>query len=165
MIFFLVRRSVSLISQESTASSTSTVEENLTNVEDIAENIFIEASESYNSRRSGNSFRNILDNDENLLSDEERIIREMDRDLPSQSNNRRALNLSTRDTVEDILPTATAPNEDVNELSNSETKSQDDLEKISIKLKFLNDEIKIDNHAHLNETILSFKRYVCLCDL
>lgn len=85
----------------------------------------------------------------------------MDRDLPSQSNatsRRAAINLSTRDTVENIQ-TATAPNENVNELSNNETKSQDGVEKISIKLKFLNDEIKIDNQAHLNETVLSFKRF------
>jgi hypothetical protein len=80
----------------------------------------------------------------------------MDRDLPSQSNNssvrRRALNLSTRDGVEDVQSPTVASNENVVEITNEE--------KISIKLKFLNDEIKIDNHAHLNETVLSFKRCV-----
>lgn len=95
------------------------------------------------------------------MTDEERIIREMDRDLPSQANSsvrRRALNLSsTRDVVEDIQSSTAAPTEN-SEISSSETKSQDEEEKISIKLKFLNDEIKIDNHAHLNETVLSFKR-------
>lgn len=155
-----VRRSASLISQASTAS-TSTLEDNLTSsVEDIAENILLEASESFNSSTIGsNSFRSsAADDDDQLLSDEERIIREMDRDLPSQSNNSssstRRLNLSAQ-VVESMQPNESNSSEG----PNNETKSQNE-EKISIKLKFLNDEIKIDKDAHLHETILSFKRWV-----
>lgn len=120
----------------------------------------MEASQAYinGDATSNNSFRNILEDSDDQLTEEERIIREMDRDLPTHSNSgarRRALNLSTRD--DDIQP---GSNEGTSEISSTnDKKSQDEeVEKISIKLKFLNDEIKIDNHAHLNESVLSFKR-------
>lgn len=131
-------------------------------VEDIAENIFAEASESFNggNRATNQIFRNV-DDDDQILTDEERIIREMDGDLPPPHNmttRQRNLNLSSRENVEETsTPVAS---ENMSAISSSDSKPPDDVEKISIKLKFLNDEIKIDNHAHLNETILSFKRYV-----
>lgn len=148
-----MRRSASLISQTST-TSTNTIEENLSSsVEDIADNIFAEASESFNNS-NGDSYRNATHTDDEQLTEEERIIRDMDRDLPSHSSGerRRRISLETPQTSSSAAAVV-----ELNENS-IETKKEDEVEKISIKLKFLNDEIKVDKQAYLNETVLSFKR-------
>ncbi len=158
-----MRRSASLLSQASSASN-STIEDNLTSsVEDIAQNIFDEASESYNSNNSNPSFRNILRENEHLMTEEERIIRDMDRDLPSNSNSRRrVLNLSLQPNVmshsSSSSPLSEGENTELSSGASAVRKPQNEVDKISIKLKFLNDEIKIDNQAYLSETLLSFKR-------
>lgn len=154
IIIFLVRRSASLISQTST-TSTNTIEENLSSsVEDIADNIFAEASESFNNS-NGDSYRNATHTDDEQLTEEERIIRDMDRDLPSHSSDdrRRRISLETPQTSSAAAAAVVELNE-----NSIETKKEDEVEKISIKLKFLNDEIKVDKQAYLNETVLSFKR-------
>lgn len=147
-----MRRSASLISQTST-TSTNTIEENLSSsVEDIADNIFAEASESFNNS-NGDSYRNATHTDDEQLTEEERIIRDMDRDLPSHSSGERRRRIS----LETPQTSSAAAVVELNENS-IETKKEDEVEKISIKLKFLNDEIKVDKQAYLNETVLSFKR-------
>lgn len=89
----------------------------------------------------------------------------MDRDFPSHSTSNDINNETLRRRRRHLLmdepqPSTTATiamSENVSDLKEEEEVTAD-VEKISIKLKFLNDEIKIDNHAHLNETVLSFKR-------
>ncbi|CAG9801171.1 unnamed protein product [Chironomus riparius] len=149
---FGVRRSASIISNASTIS-TSTIEENLTNsVEELAQNIFTEASETYNNNIANNRSSNDsllggrrTDDDlsEDELSEEERIIREMDGDLNPQLRNRHQRSI-TRD----------------NEASTSTTRISESTvveDKISIKLKYLNDEIKTVE-CFLNESVGNFKR-------
>lgn len=126
-----VRRSSSVVS---TVSSESTSEENLTSsVENITDSIFVEASESFNQART----------EENVLTEEEQIIREMDRDLPTSSNQS---NLRRRNVpVTDSNSTAAAVGQ------------QNEEDKISIKLKYLSDEIKTVD-CFLSETVGTFKR-------
>lgn len=87
----------------------------------------------------------------------------MDRDLPSHSSydsseslrRRRRISLEPPQTSSSSGAGAAA----IVEIKDIETKKElAEVEKISIKLKFLNDEIKVDKQAHLNETVLSFKR-------
>ena len=127
-----VRRSSSVVSNVSTVSA-STTEENLaeSSVENITDQILAEASENYNE----NSSPELLDND---ITEEEQLIREMDRDLPTTSG--AASSLRHRITSVEL------------------TDEQNEEEKISIKLKYINDDIKIVN-GYLNESLASFKRY------
>lgn len=138
------RRNASLISQ---ASTTSTIEDNLSSVEDIADNIFAEATQSYQQSR----------NEEEPVAEEERIIRDMDQDLPSHSSSHsdesNVIRRRRPVSLDEERPRSTAETE-----KSSETVVVGEGEKISIKLKFLNDEIKIDTNAFLHETISSFKR-------
>lgn len=163
---FGVRRSSSIISNASTIS-TSTIEENLTNsVEELAQNIFTEASESYNNnnnniRSSSNNsllgrrttsdddIDGISDSDE--LSEEERIIREMDRDIQPSTNSSSSDMTLRRRTRDNEAGTSTI------ETSNDENVHIKDEDKISIKLKYLNDEIKTVE-CFLNESVGNFKR-------
>ena len=130
----LVRRSSSVVSNISTVSASTTVSENLaeSSVENITDQILAEASENYNENSSPES--SPLDND---ITEEEQLIREMDRDLPSTSESSGSL----RHRITSVELTD-EPNEE---------------EKISIKLKYINDDIKIVN-GYLNETLASFKR-------
>lgn len=161
-----MRRSASLISQASTAS-TNTIEENLlsSSVEDIADNIFAEASESFNNSNNGdNSYRNGTHTDDEQLTEEEQIIREMDRDLPSHSSDESSESLRRRRRISLEPPQTSSSSSgagavvEIKDNSIETKKEHAEVEKISIKLKFLNDEIKVDKQAHLNETVLSFKR-------
>lgn len=115
------------MSNASTAS-TSTTEENLaeSSVENITEQILAEASESY---------RNNQSDSENTLREEEQIIREMDRDLPSTSSGENSLR--RRRAASEIVG-----------------KEED---KILIKLKYINDEIKTVS-GYITESIGNFKR-------
>lgn len=138
-----VRRSSSVLSNISTATG-STSEENLTSsVENITDSIFVEASESFNQRNSQDEETRTPDDE---LTEEEQIIREMDRDLPTSPNES---NLRRRNVPqpESQPSTSTATSES----------QQNEEDKISIKLKYLNDEIKIVN-AYLNESVGNFKR-------
>lgn len=118
----------------STVSASTTVSENLaeSSVENITDQILAEASENYNENSSPES--SPLDND---ITEEEQLIREMDRDLPTTSES--AGSLRHRITSVELTD---EPNEE---------------EKISIKLKYINDDIKIVN-GYLNESLASFKR-------
>lgn len=140
----LVRRSSSVVSNVSTATG-STTEENLTSsVENITDSIFVEASESYNqsnARDEPDSSR-VADNE---LSEEEQIIRQMDQDLPVSSGSVRRRITQTSSEAESSTSVE------------GESSVQKEEDKISIKLKYLNDEIKTVN-AYLNESLGSFKR-------
>lgn len=156
---FGVRRSASIISNASTIS-TSTIEENLTNsVEELAQNIFTEASETYNNSIANNRSSNdsLLggrrtddDQSEDELSEEERIIREMDGDLTPQLRNRHQRSL-TRDNEASTSTTR------IIDASSNESNTAVVEDKISIKLKYLNDEIKTVE-CFLNESVGNFKR-------
>lgn len=80
----------------------------------------------------------------------------MDQDLPSHSHssdeNSESLRRRRRISLEPPQTSSASVDNSI------ETKEDEVVEKISIKLKFLNDEIKVDKQAHLNETVLSFKR-------
>lgn len=145
-----VRRSSSVVSNISTATG-STSEENLTNsVENITDSIFVEASQSYHASQQDESPDEPRTSD-GELTEEEQIIREMDRDLPDNSSiecNVRRRNLQ-QSSPDGQPSTSSAASE------NSQQKEED---KISIKLKYLNDEIKTVN-AFLNETVGNFKRW------
>lgn len=135
-----VRRSSSVVSNASTTTG-STSEENLTSsVENITDSIFVEASEAFNQSTAQNE----IDNESaQELTEEEQIIREMDRDLPESAVRRRNVNDSAQPSTSSSTGTDAEP--------------QKEEDKISIKLKYLNDEIKTVN-AYLNETIGNFKR-------
>lgn len=137
----LVRRSSSVVSNVSTATG-STSEENLSveSVENITESIFAEASESYNQRSARDGEARTPEGE---LTEEEQIIREMDRDLPTTSSES---NLRHR------RPTESQPS-----TSAASESQQNEEDKISIKLKYLNDEIKTVS-AYLNESVGNFKR-------
>lgn len=141
-----VRRSSSVLSNTSTATA-STSEENLTNsVENITDSIFVEASESYIQNTSQDEPDEPLTSDSEL-TEEEQIIREMDRDLPDGDDRtlrRRNVNQSSADSQ----PSTSTP---------AESSQQKDEDRISIKLKYLNDEIKTVS-AWKNETVGNFKR-------
>jgi hypothetical protein len=110
--------------------SNSTTEENLAenSVENITDQIFAEASEAFNNNESSNT-------DRSEVPEEEQIINAMDRDLPTTS-----AESSLRHRVN------SKPSPEFNE-----------EERISIKLKYINDEIKTVN-GYLSETVGSFKR-------
>ena len=131
-------------------------------VEELAQNIFTEASESYNNNVNNNNSSNdsLLggrrtddDMSDEELSEEERIIREMDRDLTPQLRNRRTSyqRSLTRDNEAASTSTTISRTE---ALSNENAGVED---KISIKLKYLNDEIKTVE-CFLNESVGNFKR-------
>lgn len=167
-LFFLVRRN-SVISNASTATS-STIEENITSsVDEITQNIFNDASESFNNNSSLNSLDEAAgiptELEDEDLSEEERIIREMDRDLTSTSSSsdyavrrRRLIASSARDTQQQGTSSTASSSIPASE-SNENLQIKDDENKISIKLKYLNDEIKIVE-CFLQETIGNFKKYV-----
>lgn len=130
----------------------STSEENLTSsVENITDSIFVEASESFNQSNMQDEVDEPRGSDSEL-TEEEQIIREMDRDMPSSSNSSNDTTVRRRNLSLAAEPQPSASSSPVGE--NSQQKEED---KISIKLKYLNDEIKTVN-AYLNETIGSFKR-------
>lgn len=86
------------------------------------------------------------------LTEEEQIIREMDRDMPSSSNSSNDCTVRRRNLTQagnDSQPSSSS--------SLGENSQQKEEDKISIKLKYLNDEIKTVS-AYLNETIGNFKR-------
>lgn len=115
-------------------------------MENITDSIFVEASESFNQ----SSQRDEVDEprtSDGELTEEEQIIREMDRDLPTSSGSVRRRNV--HQSSNEAQPSTSAI---VNE--NCQHKEED---KISIKLKYLNDEIKTVS-GYLNETIGNFKR-------
>lgn len=164
---YIVRRSSSINSNASTIS-TSTIEENLENsVQEIAENILTEATSSYNFN-NGNVSRTTPE--ENGLTEQERIIQVMDRDIaPSSSNQLNAFENALRNRR---LMNETAPNDNlINNITENETilsPTSDDInqtsqikdeDKISIKLKYLNDEVKIVE-CFLNESVGNFKKLV-----
>lgn len=105
----------------------------------------MEASESFN-QRSSQDEPDEPRTEDSELTEEEQIIREMDRDIPNECRRRNVASASS-----DQQP-STSASSSVNE--NSLCKEED---KISIKLKYLNDEIKTV-YAYLNETIGMFKR-------
>lgn len=87
------------------------------------------------------------------LTEEEQIIREMDRDMPSSSNSSNDCTVRRRN-LSQAANESQPPSSSSTIGENSQQKEED---KISIKLKYLNDEIKTVN-AYLNETIGNFKR-------
>lgn len=136
-----VRRSSSVVSNTSTATG-STSEENLTNsVENITDSIFVEATESFNQSQDESDEPRTSEGE---LTEEEQIIREMDRDLPTSTSD----SYARRRIVNNDVPSTSAA---------SEASEHKEEEKISIKLKYLNDEIKTVV-AYLSESIGSFKR-------
>ncbi|CRL03014.1 CLUMA_CG016524, isoform A, partial [Clunio marinus] len=162
-LFYFVWKSTQVREIEFTTSSQfpisnfatgSTTEENLTNsVENMTDSIFVEASESFNNQN--NVSQDETDGDLRIsdteITEEELIIREMDRDIPSSSSSRAAeCRLRKRIVHESQPSTSSASN-------SSDNNQQREEDKILIKLKYLNDEIKTVN-AYLNETIGSFKR-------
>lgn len=135
------------MSNVSTATADSTSEENLTSsVENITDSIFVEASESYNER-------NLQRHDDELhsrspepeLTEEEQIIREMDGDSPTSEE----CSLRRRNVAQDSQPSTSTSAADLTQ--------QSEEDRISIKLKYLNDEMKTVS-GYLNETIGNFKR-------
>lgn len=135
------------MSNVSTATADSTSEENLTSsVENITDSIFVEASESYNQRnlqRHDNEQQSSSPSPE--LTEEEQIIQEMDRDLPTTEE----CSLRRRNVAGDSQPSTSTSSVDLTQ--------QSEEERISIKLKYLNDEMKTVS-GYLNETIGNFKR-------
>lgn len=90
---------------------------------------------------------------DNELTEEEQLIREMDRDIePSSSNSSNECTVRRRNLSLAANETQPSASSSVGEIS-----QQKEEDKISIKLKYLNDEIKTVN-AYLNETIGNFKR-------
>jgi hypothetical protein len=122
----------------------------LTNsVENITDSIFVEASESYNQSNPRDDPDISPRTSDSELTEEEQIIREMDRDIPSDPEytlRRRIVN----QTSSESQPSTSS-------LHVSECSQQNDEDKISIKLKYLNDEIKTVP-AWRHETIGNFKR-------
>jgi hypothetical protein len=146
-----VRRSSSIISNISTATQGSTTEENLTSsVENITDSIFVEASESFNQSTSRDEPDEARASDDTELTEEEQMIREMDRDLPTNECSVRRRNVAQSSTDSSQPSTSAAA-------VASESSQQKEEDKISIKLKYLNDEIKTVN-AYLNESVGNFKR-------
>ena len=84
---------------------------------------------------------------EDELSEEERIIREMDGELTPQLRNRHQRSM-TRDNEASTSRTR---------ISDAESNTTVVEDKISIKLKYLNDEIKTVE-CFLNESVGNFKR-------
>lgn len=128
-------------------------------VEELAQNIFSEASETYNNniannRNSNDSLlggrRTDDEQSEDELSEQERIIREMDGDLTPQLRNRHQRSL-TRDNEASTSTTR------IIDASSNESNATVVEDKISIKLKYLNDEIKTVE-CFLNESVGNFKR-------
>lgn len=129
----------------------STTEENLTSsVENITDSIFVEASESFNQSITQDEVDPVRVPDSELTG-EEQIIRQMDHDLPASSSRSNESFVRRRTFAQ---PETEVESSSSAEAENSQQKEED---KISIKLKYLNDEIKTVN-AYLNETIGNFKR-------
>jgi hypothetical protein len=115
--------------------SASTTEENLAenSVDQITDQIISEASENYRSNENSQ---------QDFLTEEEQIIREMDRDLPTTSGE------SSSSMRRRIVAPSTLSEPLI------EQKEED---KISIKLKYISDEIKTVS-GYMNESIGNFKR-------
>lgn len=134
------------MSNVSTATADSTSEENLTSsVENITDSIFVEASESYNQRNLQRHDEQQSSSNSPELTEEEQIIQEMDRDLPTSEE----CSLRRRNVASDSQPSTSASSVDLTQ--------QSEEDRISIKLKYLNDEMKTVS-GYLNETIGNFKR-------
>lgn len=134
-------------------TSTSEAEENLN---DSVEQILAEATSSFRSREDDEGARST--NSDGELTEEELIIQEMDGDSPSTSSAglRRRHNAAMTET--DPEPSTSNSRAELNESVTSENSQQlKEEERISIKLKYLNDEIKTVS-GYLNETIGNFKR-------
>lgn len=132
------------MSNVSTATADSTSEENLTSsVENITDSIFVEASESYNERNLQRHDNEQSRTPEPELTEEEQIIREMDGDSPTSEE----CSLRRRNVAQE--PSTSTSSADLTQ--------QSEEDRISIKLKYLNDEMKTVS-GYLNETIGNFKR-------
>ncbi|KAG5679079.1 hypothetical protein PVAND_008674 [Polypedilum vanderplanki] len=155
---FGVQRSSSILSNASTASN-STIEDNLTSsVEELAQNIFTEASESFNSLNNNNAEIASTNGDE--ISEQEQIINAMDSQLETEfgMRNRRSNQLSRETTSTDLItPVCTTTTTTMVEAEDSNLESIKDEDKISIKLKYLNEEIK-NTWCLKNESLESFKK-------
>lgn len=143
-------------------------------MEELTRDIFAEASSSFNNSTDDSVDQGIAATEqeqEDEISEEERIIREMDRDLPTQPsrvvNTRVSRELQTSTTFSSV-PTPSSSSDLLTSTpsSSSTTTSSDSNEniqmittqdKISIKLKYLNDEIKIVE-CYLNESLGNFKK-------
>jgi hypothetical protein len=121
--------------------SASTTEENLAenSVDQITDQIISEASENYRSNENSQPDRS---SERDFLTEEEQIIREMDRDLPTTSGESSS---SMRRRV--VAPSTLS----------EPLIEQKEEDKISIKLKYISDEIKTVC-GYMNESIGNFKR-------
>jgi hypothetical protein len=146
-----VRRSSSLVTNVST-TSTSEAEENLN--ESVSQ-ILAEATSSLRSHDDDDGARST--NSDGELTEEELIIQEMDGESPSSSENANRLRRRHNATA-DLEPSTSNShsNETVTTSENSQQQLKEE-ERISIKLKYLNDEIKTVS-GYLSETIGNFKR-------
>lgn len=116
-------------------------------MENITDSIFVEASESFNQSTQRDEVDEPRTSDSEL-TEEEQIIHAMDRDLPASSSSLRRRNVQQSSSVESQPSTSAAADE------SSQHKEED---KIAIKLKYLNDEIKTVS-GYLHETVGNFKR-------
>jgi len=121
-------------------------------VENITDSIFVEASEAFNQSLSQDRINPQQISDDEL-TEEEQIIRQMDQDMPVSSNVNE-YTIRRRNLVSPVTESEPSTSTAEAEGENTVQKEED---KISIKLKYLNDEIKTVN-AYLNETIGNFKR-------
>lgn len=115
-------------------------------MENITDSIFVEASESFNQSTQRDEVDEPRTSDSEL-TEEEQIIHAMDRDLPASSSSLRRRNVQ-QSSVESQPSTSAAAEE------SSQHREED---KIAIKLKYLNDEIKTVS-GYLHETVGNFKR-------
>lgn len=169
-ILIVVRRNTSIISNPS-AVSASAAEENLN---DSVEQILAEATDSYRPPEDDDTTRST--NTDGELTEEEMIVYDMDHDVPTSRRSavlRRRLNASNTSSSFQVEPSTSNENlatnstlsrasDDSNRTSTSNiTQQQPTLreeDRISIKLKYLNDEIKTVS-GYSSETIGNFKRY------
>jgi hypothetical protein len=167
--YYAVRRSSSLLSNASTASN-STVEDNLTSsVEELAQNIFTEASESFNALNDidQSSITEGAATDDDDTSEQERIISAMDRgiepepaDYGMRSRRRSSHNQNSREMLQDSssdLISSVAASATTTLVSESDIQMIKDEDKIFIKLKYLNDQIKTVE-CWMNESVGNFKK-------
>lgn len=156
-----MRRSTAIIAA---TPSVSAAEDNLN---DSVEQILAEATDSYRPNDDDDTTRS-TSTEEGELTEEEMIVYDMDagaHDVPTTSGagiRRRRLDASTSTSTE--VSTA-EPTTTVATTSSDEIQSHREEDRISIKLKYLNDEIKSVS-GYTSETIGNFKRFVELfCSL
>lgn len=156
--------------------SASVTEENLN---DSVEQILAEATDSYRPPDDEDVPRST--NTDGELTEEEMIVYDMDgnHDVPTTSRRgavlRRRFNASTSSSSADVEPSTSNENSIANstisrasdESINTSTTSQPqptlrEEDRISIKLKYLNDEIKTVS-GYSSETIGNFKRFIEIC--